>query len=113
MNQESANDAAGVDEHTETPSVVVYWRPGCGFCMALRHKLEKAGLETVERNIWDDPSAAAFVRQHANGNETVPTVDIGGTVMVNPSASRVLSLAAEAGIEIQGKAPRWWQRGSH
>ena len=33
-----------------------------------------------------DPAKAAIVRQHANGNETVPTVVAGDTGMVNPSA---------------------------
>lgn len=64
----------------------LYWRPGCGFCMSLRRQLDKLGIERVEHNIWDDPADAAIVRQHANGNETVPTVVVGGQGFVNPSA---------------------------
>jgi hypothetical protein len=52
----------------------------------------------VEVDIWSDPEAAAFVREHADGNETVPTVDIAGTVLVNPPAGRVVELAAAVGI---------------
>ena len=37
--------------------------------------------------------AAAFVRAHARGSETVPTVDVAGEVRVNPSPSEVLALA--------------------
>ena len=40
-------------------------------------------------NIWDDPSAAAFVRSVTGGDETVPTVVIGTTTMVNPSPRAV------------------------
>jgi hypothetical protein len=52
----------------------------------------------VEVDIWSDPGAAAFVRGHADGNETVPTVDVAGTVLVNPPAGRVVELAEAAGI---------------
>lgn len=55
----------------------------------LRRGLDKAGIETVDHNIWEDPVDAATVRQHANGNETVPTVVIGEVGLVNPSARQV------------------------
>jgi len=64
----------------------LYWRPGCGFCSSLRGQLDRLGIERVEHNIWDEPANAEVVRQYANGNETVPTVVIGGVGMVNPSA---------------------------
>jgi len=57
----------------------------------LQRKLDKLGIDRVEHNIWDDPSDAATVRQHANGNETVPTVVIGGAGFVNPSAGEVVA----------------------
>ncbi len=75
----------------------LYWRPGCGFCIMLRRRLDKLGVQRVEHNIWDDPAAAEVVRHHANGNETVPTVVVGSTGLVNPSADQVLALVeAEA-----------------
>ncbi len=72
-----------------TDAVHFYWRPGCGFCAMLRRGLAKAGIETVDHNIWDDPNDAAVVRHYANGNETVPTVVVGDVGMVNPSARQV------------------------
>ena len=81
---------------SETP-IDLYWRPGCGFCMALERGLGKVGDLPISRhNIWDDPEAAAFVRQHANGNETVPTVVIGEVGMVNPSAKQVATYLEES-----------------
>jgi mycoredoxin len=59
---------------------------------------------TTEVNIWDDPAAAAIVRGAAGGNETVPTVDVGGRLMVNPSAKQVMSAA---GIEPARRARPW------
>jgi glutaredoxin len=74
-----------------TPDVVhYYWRPGCGFCTMLRRGLQKAGIETVDHNIWDDPEAAAIVRSHAGGDETVPTVVVDDVGLVNPSTRQVV-----------------------
>jgi len=91
------------------PVVTVYWRPGCPFCMALRRGLRRSGLATREVDIWAEPAAAAFVRTHAGGNETVPTVDVGGTVLVNPSARRVVDEAAAAGLTVSPHLRRWWR----
>ncbi|GGL14553.1 glutaredoxin domain-containing protein [Planomonospora parontospora] len=73
--------------------VVVYWRPGCPYCMRLRARLRFTRLRYSEVNIWKDPDAAAFVRSVADGNETVPTVTVAGRAMVNPSKSQVLEAA--------------------
>jgi len=76
--------------------ITVYWRPGCGFCMALERQLADSDLTIQYRNIWEDQDAAEFVRSHANGNEVVPTVQVGEMVMVNPTAGDVLSLAHQS-----------------
>ncbi len=70
-----------------------YWRPGCPFCMGLERSLNKMQIPLVKHNIWDNPADAAHVRSVADGNETVPTVTIGGTSMVNPSAKEVVAVA--------------------
>ncbi|MEV8034327.1 glutaredoxin domain-containing protein [Streptomyces sp. NPDC002742] len=74
--------------------VVVYWRPLCPYCMKLRLRLRFSRLRYTEKNIWKDPGAAAFVRSVADGNETVPTVTVAGTSMVNPSKRQVMSAVA-------------------
>lgn len=50
-----------------------------------------------EVNIWTDREAAATVRRLAGGNETVPTVVVGDTSFVNPSAAEVLAAARDIG----------------
>jgi len=75
---------------TRSDNPVVYLRPGCPFCSILTSSLNRAGVTYDEVNIWDDPEAAAFVRSVANGNETVPTVVIGGVAHVNPPARLVI-----------------------
>jgi mycoredoxin len=83
------------DNDQRVPAITVYWRPGCGFCSMLRRDLHDAGVAFEEVNIWDSPDGAAFVRSVARGYETVPTVTVGTTAMVNPSIAEVLSVASD------------------
>jgi len=64
---------------------IVYWRPGCQFCLRLRFSLVGVAGRASWVNIWTDPEAAAAVRAVADGNETVPTVVVHGESRVNPS----------------------------
>lgn len=73
----------------ESP-VTLYWRPGCPYCRSLRRGLRQAGLTVYEVDIWSDPEAAAKVRAVAGGNETVPTVVVGDTGLVNPTVEQVI-----------------------
>ncbi len=82
-----------VSRQQEQKPVTVFWRPGCGFCTRLLGDLEATGLTYEKRNIWEDPSAAAYVRSVADGNETVPTVKVGRKAFVNPSAERIVAAA--------------------
>lgn len=103
-------DRASPEAAGGSVGIVVYRRPGCGFCASLRRQLRRAGVATVECDIWADEDAAAFVRRHASGNETVPTVDVAGTVLVNPTARKVMTVARAAGIAVPPPPRRWWQR---
>ncbi|MGZ4556798.1 MAG: glutaredoxin family protein [Mycobacteriaceae bacterium] len=69
----------------------VYWRPRCFFCFRLRRALRRTGIATREHNIWKDRGAREFVRWHANGTETVPTVVVGNHVFVNPRPRTLLA----------------------
>ena len=73
--------------------VVFYTRPRCPFSFRLRRALRRRGLPFREVNIWKDPEAAAAVRRVADGNETVPTINIGDQWLVNPSADEVCAAA--------------------
>ena len=80
---------------SDSPSVEFYWRPGCFFCSSLERNLTGHGVSLSKHNIWENPDDAAFVRSVADGNETVPTVVVGGVAMVNPSAAQVAAVLAE------------------
>jgi len=68
---------------------IVYWRPGCQYCLLLRARLGRLAGRAHWVNIWADPDGAAAVRAIAEGNETVPTVVVAGQGHVNPDATWV------------------------
>lgn len=71
---------------------VVLWRPGCPFCLKLPVSLRLLGVRAQWRNIWEDDDARELVREHNGGDETVPTVHVGGQWLTNPLAREVRRL---------------------
>lgn len=96
--------ADSVDASPDEPidAVVFFWRPGCGFCAMLRKKLERRGIPLHEVDIWKDPRGAEAVRAITGGDETVPTVVIGDTAMVNPSARKVVAVVQDVAPHLLG-----------
>ncbi|MFF0341577.1 glutaredoxin domain-containing protein [Kribbella sp. NPDC004875] len=77
--------SVSVVEAARVGKPVIYWRPGCQFCLRLRFTLLGSAGGASWVNIWSDPAAAAAVRAVADGNETVPTVLVGSESRVNPA----------------------------
>lgn len=91
--------------------IVVYWRPGCPFCMNLRWWIHRRRLPVTEIDIWQDPAAASTVRSITGGDETVPTVVVGTVSLVNPSPSALLRAVREQAPELAGAVrPGWFRR---
>lgn len=80
------------DNPGEQERIVVYWRPGCGYCRSLRRQLDHHGVAHDLVNIWEHPDGAAFVRSVARGYETVPTVAVGLVALVNPSFDALMAV---------------------
>ncbi|MFE0677089.1 glutaredoxin domain-containing protein [Streptomyces sp. NPDC058867] len=68
---------------------VVFWRPGCTYCIRLRLRLGRGSRRLYWVNIWHDPAAAEAVRAANDGNETVPTVFVDGRPHTNPDPAWV------------------------
>jgi glutaredoxin len=67
----------------ESAAVTLYCTPWCPACRRAREYLKGKGLRFNEVDISRDREAAARVRGWANGNETTPTFDIQGRIVVD------------------------------
>lgn len=71
---------AGARAHVEAGGVVVFWRPGCMYCMALIRHLDPAQRDAAYWvNIWTEPDAVPVLGRLHEGrdghpHEAVPTV---------------------------------------
>ncbi|MFR9794861.1 glutaredoxin domain-containing protein [Streptomyces sp. MS06] len=68
---------------------IVYWRPGCTYCLRLRFRLGRDARRLHWVDIWRDPDGAAAVRAVNDGDETVPTVVAAGRTHTNPDPAWV------------------------
>lgn len=64
---ELAPDLPEVDREAQRRSAVdgrpvVFWRPGCAYCMRLRVRLGRGSRQVYWVDIWRDPAGAAAVR---------------------------------------------------
>jgi glutaredoxin len=73
--------------------VVVYRRPGCPYCVLLTVQLRVARIGFRSVNVWRDAAASDFVRRHNGGDELVPTVLVGTSILRNPTLGQVRAAA--------------------
>ncbi len=66
-----------------TADVVMYCTPWCPGCRRAREFFKSRNISFVEVDITRDRAAAERVRKWANGNETTPTFNIKGTIVVD------------------------------
>ena len=74
---------------------IVYWRPGCRYCLRLRLRVGRSARQAHWVNIWRDPAGVATVRAATGGDETVPTVVVDGEPHVNPEPAWVRQRLAQ------------------
>lgn len=82
--------SAAAQKAAQTPAspepaadVLMYCTSWCPDCRRARAYLKEHNIEYVEIDITRDREAAQRVRGWANGNETTPTFNIKGTIIVN------------------------------
>ncbi|MFN2300035.1 MAG: glutaredoxin family protein [Anaerolineales bacterium] len=80
------------DSGDRKADVVLYCTPWCSGCSRARAFLRQHHVEYLEVDIEKDREAAARVRGWANGNETTPTFDIRGEIVVDWRPERVAEL---------------------
>lgn len=69
--------------------IVMYCTPWCEDCKKARSWLQKRGFKYTEVDISRNAKAAAQVRAWAGGNQTTPTFDIDGTIIVDFDEARL------------------------
>ncbi|MFC5017521.1 thioredoxin domain-containing protein [Streptomyces lienomycini] len=76
---------------------VVFWRPGCTYCLRMRVRLGRGARRLYWVDIWRDGDGAALVRAANDGNETVPTVLVAGRPYTNPDPAWVREQLSSSG----------------
>jgi len=74
---------------------------GADWCEHTRHTrafLDRLGVAYEYVNVDDNPRAAEWVRQHNDGRERKPTVDVGGQVLCVPTDHELTGALRERGL---------------
>lgn len=71
------------------PNVTLYSAPWCGYCRVTKRFLDDQQVVYTEINVDEDEAAAARVARWNNGNRIIPTLDIDGTILTNPSPTQL------------------------
>ena len=70
-------------------SLTMYSTRWCGYCRRLKYQMEEAGMTFHEVDVDDDGSHDDRIIAAAGGFRTVPTLEIGGRLLVNPTIQEV------------------------
>lgn len=61
----------------------------CGYCRRLKRQMDEAGISYTEIDLDEDPTHEARIIARTGGFRTVPTVDVAGRLLVNPTIQEV------------------------
>jgi mycoredoxin len=76
--------------------VTLFSTEWCGHCRRLKHQLTEAGIGYVEIDVDEHVEFGAPIVKATGGARTVPSVDVGGRLLVNPSIGEVEEAVDEA-----------------
>lgn len=71
-------------------TVTMYTTPWCGYCRRLKRQMAEAGIAFEEIDVNADPGYDAAIMAASGGYRTVPTLDVGGKLLVNPTLAEVI-----------------------
>ena len=69
--------------------IVMYSTSWCGYCRRLGNQMREAGIPFRVIDLDADPSYDERIKRASGGNRTVPTLEIGEQILVNPSIVEV------------------------
>lgn len=70
-------------------TVTMFSTTWCGYCRRLKRQMREAGIAFTEIDLDDDPSHDAKIIATTGGYRTVPTLDVNGRLLVNPTLREV------------------------
>ena len=74
--------------------VTMYTTTWCGYCRRLARQMTEAGIAFKSVDIDDQRQFGHRIEAATGGNRTVPTIEIEGVLLVNPSNGEVEAAAA-------------------
>ncbi|MEA2477624.1 MAG: mycoredoxin [Actinomycetota bacterium] len=70
-------------------AVTIYSTTWCGHCRRLKRQLDDIGVPYSEVDIEDSVESARRIEAATGGYRTVPTVEVGERMLINPSVIEV------------------------
>ena len=67
----------------------MYTTSWCGVCVHTKRYLKSRNIPFQEIDIEENPEYGELIERATGGYRTVPTLDIGGRLMVNPSRQEI------------------------
>lgn len=74
--------------------VTMYTTPWCGYCRRLKRQLEDEGIEFREIDVDVESAYDARIVAATGGFRTVPTLEVGDRLLVNPTLPEVRAALA-------------------
>ena len=78
--------------------IKVYGAGWCGDTQRTLEHLRELGVAHKYINVEQDAQAAAWVREHNDGKERKPTLDLAGQILTEPSSRELDSALREKGF---------------
>ena len=75
--------------------ITLYTTRTCGPCRRLKRRLDEAQVAFREVDINDEPATARRIEAATGGFRIVPTVEVGGRLLVNPDVDEVVAASAD------------------
>ncbi len=69
--------------------IIMYTTSWCGDCRNLKNQLKDNQIPYEERDIEQSPVDFATMMTYTNGKRVIPTVEIEGTILINPRLADV------------------------
>jgi glutaredoxin len=88
----------------ETPNIIAYLKPHCGWSQGIRAVLKKYELPFEDRDIWNDPRQRLEMIQKS-GQELSPCVEVNGHMLADISGEELEGWLIENEITAKDHAP--------